>query len=380
MRRTLLGFLLLAGCHDAKTVTPPPPAEPVTRTTTAAALDSLPTIPVVAGQLLCLAVGGAQCPSGPITANWLHDGRFATWEPHHQVLVWTPSNANPQLLGEVGAGEQQYDFVASVAATRTGYIILSAVGMHALRYDAKGAFESSMPIPPIGLSHATGYSGDVPFYQVIHENGADSGAEFAIREIDVPGDTLGHAVLTTRLNWLRLKAGRPTAPLPLFPILPSFALAPDSDVVWSIGDQFVVERRSATGKLRWSLTSDATGPAVTPTEINDARAKYPGGTDAKASKARFDSSVANTGRFHPAIGAIYLAGDGRVLAASVAVAAHDSVQYTVLTNTGQPTLRFALPRATRVALFAGDSVLAQRAGANAQQELRWLIVRAPARP
>ena len=376
-QRTLLALVLLAACGDHKSAAPPPPSGPIARTTTAGGLDSLPIIPVTEGRLVCLSDGQKPCPNGSATANWLHDGRFATWEPHHQIQIWTPGKVDPELLGEVGTGENQYDYVVSVAATRTGYIALSGAGMRALRYDAQGKFASSLPFPPVAISHATGYSGDVSFYQVIHEGGPDSAAVFEVREIDGPGDTVGHGVIKARLPWLRLRDGRPVAPLPLFPVLPSYAIAADSDVVWGNGDLFTVERRSPSGALRWSLTSDATGPPVTPAEIADAHGRLPAKAT-KAERARFDSSVASTGKFHPAVAAILLAPDGRVVVAALPLASLDSVRYTLLSNSGQPTGRFALPRATRVLLAAGDSLLVQRPGANAQPELRWLMVRPPA--
>jgi hypothetical protein len=62
------------------------------------------------------------------------------------------------------------------------------------------------------------------------------------------------------------------------------------------------------------------------------------------------------------------------------VASRDSVRYVLLSDNGQPTAQFSLPRATRVLLFGGDSVLTQRAGANAKPELRWLVVRSPTTP
>ena len=376
MRRFLLGLLVLTACRDTKPTASAAPAQSITHTTTAAALDSLPTIPVTNGRLVCLSDGQKPCPTGTATANWLHGGSFTTWEPHHQIQIWTPNKTDPQLLGELGAGEAQYDFVVSVAATRTGYIVLNASGMRALRYNANGKVESSLPFPPVSMTHATGYSGDVPFYQVIHEAGQDSAAEFELREIDGPGDTIGRTVLKSKLNWLRLRDGRPAAPVPLFPILPSYAIAADSDVVWSAGELFSIERRSPAGRVRWSLTSDAPGPAVTAADIAAARSRLPDGAD-KAQKSRFDSIVAATAKFHPAVGAVYVAPDGRVIVAGFPVASHDSVRYVVLSNTGQPVGRFSLPRSTRVLLFSGDSALAQRAGANAQRELRWLVVRPP---
>ena len=374
LRRILLGLLVLTACRAGKPAAPAAPAEPVTRTTTATALDSLPDIAVVDGRLVCLSNGENPCPAAAATANWLHDGRFATWEAHRQIQLWTPNTIDPQLLGEVGTGEGQYDFVVSVAATHSGYIVLNASAMRALRYNAKGKFESSVPFPGATISHATGYSGGVPFYQEIHEAGPDSAADFEVREIDTPGDTIGRSVIKTKLTWLRLRDGRPVAPIPLFPMLPSYAITPDSDVVWSVGEVLSVERRSPEGKLRWSLTSDATGPATTPDEIAAAHTRLPA-VATKLQLAQFDSSVAITPKFHQAVGAIYVAADGRVAVAGVALPSHDSVRYIVLSKTGQPIARFSLPRAHRMLLFAGDSLVVQRAGANAQSELRWLMVR-----
>jgi hypothetical protein len=378
MRRVLAGLLLLTACHDNTAATPHWGATPITRTTTGAALDSLPIVPVTDGRLLCLSDGHSPCPTSAAAANWLHDGHFAVWEPHHPILIWTPSKADPQLLGEVGHDSTQYDYVISVAASGTGYIVLNGAGMHVMRYNAAGALQTTVPFPQETITHETGYSGDIAFYQVISEGGRDSAANFDVRIVDSPGDTVGRSVFKTPLNWLRLRDSRPTVPLTLFPILPAYAFATDSDVVWSPAILFTVERRSATGKVRWTLTSDATGPAVTAADLAEAHKRLPPDAD-KAARARFDSSVANTPKFHPAVGGILLAADGRIVVAGVGGPASDSARYVMLSSTGEPTGRFYLPNATRLLLFAGDSILAQRAGANAQQELRWLMVKGPAK-
>ncbi len=379
MRRMLWAFLLLAACQDKKAATLQWPAAPITHTTTAAALDALPIIPVVDGRLLCLADGHNPCPTTSAGANWLHGGELAVWEPHHPILLWTPGKADPGLLGEVGRDSTQFDLVVSVAASGTSYVVLSGATMRVLRYNAAGALQSMVPFPRETITRVASYSGDIPFYQLIREAGRDSAAIFELRLIDGPGDTVGHSVLTTPINWLRLRDSRPTAPLTLFPVLPSYAFAPDSDLIWSVGDLFTFERRSPAGKVRWSLTSDATGPAVSDADIADARKRLPPDAS-KAVQARFDSSVANTPKVHPAVGALLLAADGRVLVAGLSIPSRDSTRYVVLSNTGEPTGRFYLPAATRLLLFAGDSILTQRGGANAQQELRWLVVRGAATP
>jgi hypothetical protein len=347
--------------------------EPVERTLTAATLDSLPEMPVSEAHLVCLADGESPCPVDLATANWLHDGRFATWEPNRPVQIWSPNQPNPETLGEIGSGDGQYRAVATVAASGNGYVVIDAAAGQLLRYDVSGRFQSGVPTPPSHMTRLTGFIGDIPFTQLILETGAGSPARFEVREIDGPGDTLGRAVLKLPLPWLRIRDGRPSAPLPLFPVLPSYTIAADSDVVWSAGDVFAVHRQSASGVLRWSLASDVTGPAVTAKEIDEARAQI-GSKPDRATRARFDSSVALTPKFHAAITGVLLGSDGRVLVVGAQVPARDSVDFYSLGNTGQPEGKFSLPRRSRVLLFSGDSILVQRPGANMHLELRWLLV------
>ena len=377
MRRIVTGALFLAACGGGKRAVPDQPAAPVARRMTAGALDSLPGLALSNGRLVCLADAGAPCQVTPATANWLHDGRFATWEPRKPILVWTPDKTDPQFLGEAGLSDSQYAVVLSVAATRSGFTVVTQANgeARALSYDADGRFTSSLPAPPVSMTRARGFSGDIAFYQVIHEAGQDSAAEFEVREVDGPGDTVGVTVLKAKLPWLRLRDSRPVVPVPLFPTLPSYALASDSDIVWTNGDLFNVERRSPKGVVRWSLTSDAPGPAITAAELKALRAKLP--ADDKVRLAGFDSSAAHTGTFLPAATSLLLSPDGRVLIVSVQVPTRDSLDYTMLSNLGEPQGRFAMPVRSHPLLFAGDSLLVQRAGANGFQELRWLVLRKP---
>lgn len=110
MRRFVIGVLLVSGCGSGAKA-PAKPAEPIARTTTAGALDSLPQVTVTNGRLVCLADGGAPCQVMPATANWLADGKYATWEPRKPVLVWTPNKTDPQFLGETGNTDSTYTFV-----------------------------------------------------------------------------------------------------------------------------------------------------------------------------------------------------------------------------------------------------------------------------
>ena len=371
-----LAALLAAACHSAAPAASAPPGPPPERTITAAGLDSLPHAAVTNAHLVCLSDGQSPCPIGLATANWLHGGRFATWEPNRQVQIWSPNQPDPQTLGEAGTDDSQYQSVVSVAASGSGFVILDAAHNHLLRFGANGRYQSLVPTPPTRMTFLTGYAGDVPLLQLIEPAAADSPAVFDVREIDAPGDTIGHSVLKLPLPWLRIRDGRTTAPLPLFPVLPAYTVAPDSDVIWSTGATLAVRRQSAAGSLRWSLTSDVTGPPVTPEEIAAARAQL-GRAPTAAALASFDSSVARTAKVHSAVTALLLASDGRVLVAGAQTPARDSVDYLSLDATGRPMLRFALPRQSRVLLFAGDSLLVQRAGANLHPELRWLLIGSP---
>jgi len=360
-------------CHAAAR-TRQPAGPPVERTVTAAALDSLPRLAVTDGHLVCLADGQSPCPVDLATANWMHDDRFATWEPNRQVQIWSPNEPNPLTVGEVGTAIGQYRSVVSVAANGAGYFVVDAASSNLLLFDGKGHYQSSVPVPPSGMTHATGFAGDIPLLQLILPTAADSPAVFEVRELEGPGDTLGRSVLKVPLPWLRIRDGKPARELPLFPVLPSYAIAADSDIVWSAGDVFSVRRQSASGSLRWSLTSTATGPAVTPEEISRERARLGLKADAAAS-ARFDSSVAVTAKSHAAITGLVLAHDGRVLVLGAQTPARDSIDFYSLGKSGEPRGRFTLPRRSRVLLFNGDSLLVQRPGANMNQELRWLLLR-----
>ena len=362
----------LAACQSAPS--PRRPTGPaVVRTITPGGLDSLPRLAISDGHLVCLADGQNPCPVQLAAANWAHDGKFATWEPNRPVQIWSPNDPNPMTVGEMGEGTGQYRMVASAAADGRAYDVVDGASNNLLRFNSKGQYESSVPIPPSRMTRATGFAGDVPLLQLILPTAPDSPAVFEVRELVAPGDTLGRAVVSLPLPWLRIRDGHPIGELPLFPVLPSYAIAPDSDVVWTAGDLFNVRRQTPTGTLQWSLTSDAPGPPVTPDEIARMRAQFASTADS-AARARFDSSAALSGKFHPAITGVLLAHDDRVLLVGPPLPGRDSLDFYTLNNTGLPTGRFALPVRSRVLLFAGDSVLVQRPGANAQQELRWLLI------
>ena len=115
MRRILIGAALLGACTGGKDVVPAYPTTPMKNMVTAGSLESLPQLELTNGRLVCLAESGAPCQVTPATANWLHDGKYATWESRKPVLVWTPDKTDPEFLGDGGKGDQQYDVVLSVA-------------------------------------------------------------------------------------------------------------------------------------------------------------------------------------------------------------------------------------------------------------------------
>ena len=375
MRRILIGAVVLGACNSNKPAAPVATAVPVTRTTSAAALAALPELVIANGRLVCLAISGAPCPASNATANWLTDGKYATWELRRPIEIWTPDKIDPEFLGAVGNSDSQYQAVLSVAATRSGFVVLTLPTSRALLYDTKGRYTSSLPMPPVSVTRTRGFSGRIAFFQIIREAGRDSAAEFEVREVDGPGDTLGVSVLKTKLPWLILRDGRPTTPLTLLPTLPSYAFADDSDIVSSNGDRFSFERRSPKGVLRWSLASDVAGPAVTPAELKLLRAKIPAAN--KAGFVSFDSAAAHTGKHFPAVVGLFVGSDGRVLAAAAPLPSRDSLDFYMLSNSGEPIGRFALPNRTHPLLYAGDSLLVQRSGANAALEMRWLVIKKP---
>jgi len=373
MRRFALAAIFCCACGDNKPNAATHPDQPITRTTTAAALDSLPRLDVTDGRLVCLAVGQAPCPTTAVTANWLRDGKYATWEFHRPIEIWTPNKTDPEFLGSVGDAANQYDVVLSVAETQTGFTVISYTNKMTIQFDRAGRYLTSLPLPPVSTTHNRGYSGDVSFYQLIREGGQDSAAIFEVRTTIDPGDTVGHSLINVPLPWLRLHDGRPMNQMPLFPTLPSYAFAPDSDIVWASGDTIAAERRSSTGALRWKLTSDVPGPVITPAALKVLRDKL--AQDDKAKLAGFDSSAARTGKSYPAVTGLFVAPDGRVVLVGPQVPVRDSTDFLVLDKTGLPAGRFAMPNRTRPLLFAGDSILVHRAGANAQPELRWLVLK-----
>jgi hypothetical protein len=376
MRWSAIGLFLVSACSGGAKA-PAQPAQPVARTVTAGALDSLPQVAVTNGRLVCLADNVNPCQVTTATANWLDNGKYATWEPQKPVLVWTPNKTDPEFLGEVGNRDSQYNVVMSVAATNSGYVVLSQANgtAHATFYNKQGRYTSNLPAPPVSISRARGFAGRIGFYQLIHDAGQDSAAEFEVREVDGQGDTVGTTVLKAKLPWLRLRDSRPVAPVPLLPTLPSYAITDDSDIVWTNGDLFNVERRSVHGVVRWSLMSDAPGPVFSPEDRKALRAKVP--ADDKARLAAFDSSAAHTGKYFPAASALLVSPEGRVLVVQAQIPSHDSVGVILLGPTGEPLGRFKITARTRPLLFGGDSLLVQRPGANTNPELRWLRLNKP---
>ncbi|HEY3934068.1 MAG TPA: hypothetical protein VGL65_05560 [Gemmatimonadales bacterium] len=370
---------IVAGCSKGERPTANRP--PIERTVTAAQLDALPRLVVTDGRLVCQSNGTSPCPIGMAIANWLDDGKFATWELHRQVQIWSPGITDPVALGENGTGDNKYNYVVSAGATPGGYQVIDASPPHVLLFDRSAKFLSSRPIPPVELTRAVAFSGPVTFMQLVRSSAGDSAAPatFEVRRIDSPGDTLGLSAIKVPLPWLLMKRVRAnqdsvSSPVPLFALLPPFAFTSDSDVVWSIGDRFAIKRQAPDGTLRWSIASEVTGPPVGPDEINQLRTQFLARATAQA-RASFDSNAAHTGTFHPAIAGLLASPDGRLLVVGPQTISRDTVTLYTVDATGLPTGQFGLPRAAHALLFAGDSVLVQRAGANSQPELHWLVLR-----
>lgn len=349
---------------------------PITTAITAATLDSLPVLAVSDGRLVCQADGESPCPDRDAAANWLDHGDFATWEPGRNVEVWSPGKVDPTTIGESGYGNGQYGAVLAVGAVGNQIAVLDGQRMAELEFDDHGAYRSTLPIPPVSQMRAVIFAGDIAVLQVIRMGSGDSIATFEVREIDTPGDTTGHVVLKLPLAWLRLHNGVPSVGLPLFPALPAYAVAADSDIIWTSGDVFTVRRQSPGGVVRWTLAGGFPGPPITDTEIARVRNRYQTNPDTVARRS-VDSSIAHTGHFHPALSGIVAARDGGVLLAGAQIPGSDSVHFYLLDWQGRPRGRFVLPRQDHLLLFDGDSVLVQRPEPNLHQQMRWLRLAPP---
>jgi len=99
--------------------------------------------------------------------------------------------------------------------------------------------------------------------------------------------------------------------------------------------------------------------------------------DDKARLSAFDSSARNTGKHFPAASGLLVSPEGRVLVVKMQMPFQDSVGVVLLGPTGEPLGQFKITARTHPLLFAGDSLLVQRPGANTNSELRWLRLAKP---
>jgi len=370
----MLAAAVAAGCTRA-----PGPivhGPPVFHNVSATVIDSLPLLATDNGRLVCLAEGTSPCPHLPARATWLRDGRFATWNRREAVEVWTPGQVDPMRLGDLGTADGQYRQPVSVGMAGGGYVVLDQEERAVLFYTEHGRFQSSTVAPANTFVRAFGYAGPVAFVQLLRSVAPDSSATLEVRAVDSPGDTVGHAILTVPLPWMHVVNGRPAGAMPVFAELPVFAIAPDSDIIWSDGARLTVTRQGPDGSVRWRLNSDATGVPLSPAIVSTIRHAMGADTNATA-RASLDSSIAHSPATLPAISSLLLAPDGEVLVVGFAAPnALDRPAY-LLDATGLPIGRVAIPGAWTVLLHGGDSILVQLAGANADLELRWLTLKKP---
>jgi hypothetical protein len=170
--------------------------------------------------------------------------------------------------------------------------------------------------------------------------------------------------------WLRLTGNEISAPVPLIPTQPVFAVGEDGSLTWSSADRLWLRRLNRSGGTEWTLSSDMTGPVITPEALATRRSAL----EAEgASPVILDSMAAKTPTTHPAVTLLLLNRDGRVLVGQANVPGADSVAYLVIAKDGAPLSRFKLDARAHPLLFSGDSLLLHRPTRTEAWEVLWVL-------
>jgi hypothetical protein len=372
--RTAVAALLVAGASCSPAVS----EESALRTISALMLDSLPERSPSDGARVCVADGANHCPLASAYANWIGSGAFALWEPSRVVQFYAGGDSVPSNIGARGDGRGQYSFVLAVGPVGLELGVIEGPRRVLLRFDRDGTFRSETPISTPDLTLAPGYSGAVPVIQRLESDAVGAPARLRLHLLDQPTAAEGRLALDEPVPWLRLKDGAQDGPTPFFSVFPAYAVAGDRSVVWSPADSFMVQRRSRTGDVVWTLVSDRQGPAVLADELVRRReaVQKAAPQSLPVPQAVLDTMVALAPKRHAPIGGILLeAGErGSILLAGATTSSAQTVEYLILSGGGVPQSRFRLPATARPLLFAGDSVLVHRSTETEFREVRWLLL------
>lgn len=357
------GALSFGGCKPAQ----------VHRQLSEAQLKALPSIAVTDGRQVCVATGLTGCPLGRGFANWIGSDAFALWEPGKPVMVFRPSAPAGLILGSVGSGRGQYGYALAVGESGSNTDVIDAERNVLLRFDANGQFKDERPIPPPNLNAAPGFSGGSSVIQSLIAMRRGGTATLRVRVRSESDNGPGTTVLELPVPWLHMDGVDAVGAAPMFAALPAYAITSDRGVIWCPTDSFQLQRRDAKGNVLWTVTSNWKGPEVTPAQLAARRSEVETGpAGAVPTQAVADSMVAMAPKHHAPISGILLDRNDNVLAAEASPPLQDSVAYLLFNADGTAKGRFALPVKTRVLLFAGDSVLAQRPTEGEPWEVVWL--------
>lgn len=361
--------LIVAACAPSE-----PPVATTERVITTALLDSLPHATLVDGGRVCYAEGRDSCPLYPAVATWLTPDRFALWgDPFGQIAAYHLGDTVGVLIGAPGNGVGKYTLPGGVGSAKNGDIlVLDATGNAVLRYDDEGKFLRTQPLPKLFGLTAWGFSGKVAFLERFVSKDSVSQANLEIRILKEAGDSAGRVALQRPLPWLYLNNNEVSAPLPLIPTQPIFAVAEDGALIWSSAEKLWLQRVNPAGGTDWTVTSDIAGPAIT-REAIDLRRKLLEAQGAPA--ADLDSMAARTPATYPAVTSILLNREGRIVVGQAVVPSADSVTYLLLAKDGAPLTQFTLKSSVHPLLFSGDSLLVSRLVGSEPREVRWIQVK-----
>lgn len=366
---TIIASILVAACGGSEK--PAASDHPVT----AATLDSLPSIALAEGGRVCIADGRSLCPLRAAVANWLAPDQFALWEPGAQVSAWRVGDTTGVPIGGLGQGPGKYANPSAVGATSDGeFLIVDAQTDSLLRYDGRGSFLGAMPLPRLFGLTAWGFAGRLPVLQRITATDSLAPATLELKLLKTAGDSAGRIALQVALPWLRLADDAVAAALPLFLHQPAYGIGTDGSVTWSSGDRFWIRRINSEGGTDWTLTSDITGPAITPAQLAARRKEM---ESVGVAPIDLDSMAARTPATYAAVSGILTNHDGRTLIARAIVPGNDSMTYVMLSKDGTPLSRLTLGTRVHPLLLTGDSLLVHRPTESEQWEVSWLLLTGP---
>ena len=157
----------------------------------------------------------------------------------------------------------------------------------------------------------------------------------------------------------------------MFAIQPLYVFGEDGSLTWSSAEHLWVRQLNPAGGTAWTVTSDITGPPVTPAELAAQRKELESAGNPAIDLDTMEKLAPAT---HAAVASITLNRDGRVLVGRGNGVRADSTSYLLLSKAGVPSARFTLEQRAQPLLFTGDSLLVRRPTEGEPWEVRWLVL------